>query len=228
MTRASRDLPLLVFDLDGTLVDSVPDLLSCANRMLDRRGLPPVEADELRPMVGDGLRALVERVLSSRQAVPDEQAISDYLADYAVHAADRSSLFPGIATLVEESLAQGWRLAVCTNKPAADARLLLDTLGIGPSFAAIGGGDSFPSRKPDPAHLLGTIALADGRPERAVMIGDHRNDVAAARGAHIPSIFAGWGYGGPEMHAGAGAVVDDPAKVPAAAARLLDAARART
>ncbi len=228
MTQASRDFPLLVFDLDGTLVDSVPDLLACANRMLDRRSLPHIEADELRPMVGDGLRALVERILLSRRAVPDERAVSAYMADYAVHAADQSFLFPGIDAMLDAALAQGWRLAVCTNKPVSAARLLLSALGLGTRFAAIGGGDSFPSRKPDPAHLLGTIGLADARPERAVMIGDHRNDVAVARGARIPSIFAAWGYGGPEMQAGAGAVVDDPAEVPAVAARLLEAARART
>ncbi len=228
MTRSSRDFPLLVFDLDGTLVDSVPDLLSCANRMLDRRGLPHIEADELRPMVGDGLHALVERVLLSRGAVPDARAVSAYMADYAVHAADSSRLFPGIGAMLDGALAAGWRLAVCTNKPAADARLLLAALGIGPLFAAIGGGDSFSSRKPDPAHLLGTVALANGRRERAVMIGDHRNDVSAARGARIPSIFAGWGYGGAEMHAGAGAVVGDPAEVPGIALRLLDAAAAGT
>ncbi len=228
MTRLQRDLPLLVFDLDGTLVDSVPDLVACANRMLDRRALPHIEADELRPMVGDGLVALVERVLLSRRAVPDGRAVSAYMADYAVHAADSSRLFPGIAAMLEEALAGGWQLAVCTNKPAADARLLLGALGIGASFAAIGGGDSFASRKPDPAHLLGTIGLANGRRERTVMIGDHRNDVAAARGAGIPSIFAGWGYGGPEMQAGASTVAGDPGEVPAVAARLLDARRVPT
>ena len=227
MTQPSH-APLLVFDLDGTLVDSVPDLLACANRMLDRRSLPHMEADELRPMVGDGLRALVERVLLSRRAVPDERAVSAYMADYAVHAADTSRLFPGIAAMLEAAAAQGWRLAVCTNKPAAEAGLLLAALGVGGSFAAIGGGDSFASRKPDPAHLLGTIALANGQRERAVMIGDHRNDVSAARGARIPSIFAAWGYGGAEMQEGAGAVVGDPAEVPAVAARLLGATGATT
>ncbi len=225
MTCASPSIPLLVFDLDGTLVDSVPDLLSCANRMLERQALPSIEADELRLMVGDGLRALVGRVLCSRGAMPDDETVGAYMADYAVHAADRSRLFPGVAAMLEDALAHGFRLAVCTNKPAADARLLLGALGVAPLFAAIGGGDSFPVRKPDPAHLLGTIRLADGRRERAVLIGDHRNDVLAAHGAGIPSIFAAWGYGAAEMQAGASAVLDRPAEVPVVAARLLDAAR---
>ena len=224
MTHTSRDCPVLVFDLDGTLVDSVPDLLSCANRMLERHALPPMEAVELRPMVGDGLRVLVERILCSRGAAADDGAASTYMADYAVHAADRSRLFSGVAAMLEDALARGFRLAVCTNKPAADARLLLGVLGVEPLFDAIGGGDSFPVRKPDPGHLLGTIGLANGRRERAVMIGDHRNDVVAARGAGIPSIFAAWGYGAAGMQAGADAVLEDLAEVPVVAARLLDAA----
>jgi phosphoglycolate phosphatase len=222
MTRLSLHIPrLLVFDLDGTLVDSVPDLLSCANRMLDRRMLPHISADELRPMVGDGVTALVERVLISRGAVADNRAVSAYMADYAVHAADDSQLFPEVESMLHEARADGWRLAVCTNKPVAAARLLLDALGIGPLFACIGGGDSFSSRKPDPAHLLGTIAMAEGRREQAVMVGDHRNDIVAARGAGIHSIFAAWGYGEPEMQNGAGAILATPSEVPAAAASLL-------
>ena len=214
--------PLLVLDLDGTLVDSAADLTACANRMLERRSLPPMDASELRPMIGDGLRALAERILISRGVPPDGRAISAYMADYEAHSAEASRLFPGIAVMLQEALAAGWWLAVCTNKPVKPARTLLDALGIGDLFAAIGGGDSFASRKPDPAHLLGTIALARGRRELAVMVGDHRNDVSAARGAGIPAIFADWGYGGPDMHRGASAVLADPLDVPGAAARLLE------
>ena len=217
---------LLVLDLDGTLVDSVDDLAACANRMLDRRALPPITAAELRPMIGDGLQALVERILISRGARPDGRAVSAYMADYDAHAADASRLFPGIDAMLRQALATGWRLAVCTNKPVRPARALLDALGIGTLFAAIGGGDSFASRKPDPAHLLGTIALAHGQPELSVMVGDHRNDIAAARGAGIPGIFADWGYGGTDMQLGAAAIAAEPQDVLPAAIRLLEATRA--
>ena len=136
MTHTPRDFPVLVFDLDATLVDSVPDLLSCANRMLERQALPPMEAAELRPMVGDGLRVLVERILRDQ---------------------------------VTDNFSAIWR--VCTNKPAADARLLLGLLGVEPLSDAIGGGGSFPVRKPDPAHVLGTIGLAGGCGRRSRTLG---------------------------------------------------------
>lgn len=228
MTHGDRlptasDTRLLVLDLDGTLVDTAGDLAACANRLLMRHGLRPIDVDELRPMIGDGVRALVERVLLSRGERPDGRAVSAFEADYAVHAAVESRLFPGVADMLAAARDAGWRLAVCTNKPVLAARTLLDALGIGGLLAAIGGGDSFTSRKPDPAHLLGTVALAHVLPAFAVMVGDHRNDVAAARGAGIPCIFAGWGYGGPEMHQGAAWVAAEPMSVPAVAAGLLDA-----
>ena len=219
--------PLLVLDLDGTLVDSAPDLAACANRMLERRSLPPLGVEELRPMIGDGVQALVERILISRGALPDPRAVSAYMADYEAHSAEASRLFPGIAAMLRDARAAGWRLAVCTNKPVKPARTLLEALGVDRLFDAIGGGDSFASRKPDPAHLLGTIALAHGQRELSVMVGDHRNDVSAARGAGIPAIFAGWGYGGSDMHQGAGAVLADPRDTPTTAARLLATARER-
>jgi phosphoglycolate phosphatase len=117
--------------------------------------------------------------------------------------------------------AAGWRLAVCTNKPQALAHTLLRALGLLDRFAAIGGGDSFPVRKPDPAHLLATLAAAGGDPAAAVSVGDHHNDVAAAAGAHIPCIFARWGYGSPAMGAGAAAQAAAFTEIPALATALL-------
>ncbi|MGI4748061.1 MAG: phosphoglycolate phosphatase [Janthinobacterium lividum] len=212
---------LLVLDLDGTLVDTIPDLLACANRMLDQRSLAPITVSELRPMVGDGVPALVQRILHHRGVPCDDRAIAAYTADYTAHAADFSRLFPGIADMLQEAIHAGWRLAVCTNKPVAAARALLAALGIDELFAAIGGGDSFASRKPDPAHLLATIAAAQGSPHRSVMVGDHHNDVAAARGTGIPSIFVGWGYGSAETGQDADATVADPSQVMASAHDVL-------
>ena len=122
---------------------------------------------------------------------------------------------------MRELVHEGWRLGVCTNKPEAAARSLLADLGLESCFGAIGGGDSFPVRKPDPRHLLATLEAAGGCHERAVMGGDHANDVAAASGAGLPCIFAAWGYGLPEMAEGAAAVARDFAELVAIARRLL-------
>jgi phosphoglycolate phosphatase len=195
--------PTILFDLDGTLVDSAPDLRAALNRLMASRGLGPFTLPEVVAMVGDGARALVERALAARGLTFDEAALDSFLLDYTAHAAVETRPYPGVPEALETLSAAGWRLAVCTNKPEAAARELLRALDLMPRFAALGGGDSFPVRKPDPGHLLATLRLAGGEPGRAVMIGDHHNDIAAARGAGIPAIFAGWGYGPAAMAAGA-------------------------
>jgi phosphoglycolate phosphatase len=195
--------PLAVFDLDGTLVDSAPDLHAALDRLIEARGLPPFSRAEVVGMIGDGAKVLVERALAARQQPFDAAALDRFLADYTAHSAVETRLFPGIEAALGTLAQDGWRMAVCTNKPVGPARDLLGALGLLDRFAAIGGGDSFPVRKPDPAHLLATIEQAGGMGAGAVMIGDHRNDVAAARGAGIPCIFVGWGYGPLTMADGA-------------------------
>lgn len=211
----------VVFDLDGTLVNSVPDLTAAANRMLAARNLASLTVPEVTRMVGDGARALVLRAFAARGTQADEAAVDGFIADYTAHAADATSLFPGAAEALAQLAGSGWRLAICTNKPEAAAQALLAALGVDNLFAAIGGGDSFPVRKPDPAHLRATLERAGSAPNHAVMVGDHRNDVAAAAGAGLPCIFAAWGYGTPEMAAGAARVARSPVEVPAMAADLL-------
>jgi phosphoglycolate phosphatase len=205
-----RNAPLIVFDLDGTLVDSVPDIAAAVNRTLAARGLPGLTGPAVAAMVGDGLKPLIQRAFAAVGAIPDEAAGNDYLADYESNVAVDTRLFPGMAEALDSLQQGGWRLAVCTNKPERAARLLLDALGIGGRFAAIGGGDSFPNHKPDPRHLQGTIAAAGGTPARALMVGDHTNDMLAAAGAGVTAIFAGWGYGRPGMEQGAAAVAATP------------------
>ena len=217
----SAPRPTLLLDLDGTLVDSVPDLAAALNRLMAARDLAPFSAAETARMVGDGIAALVACAFAARGQTADAQAIAAYAADYAVRSAVASRLYPGVAETLAELDAEGWRLAVCTNKPEATARALLDTLGIGTRFAAVGGGDSFPVRKPDPAHLLATLAAAGGTVARAVMAGDHANDLVAARGAGIPGIFAAWGYGPPEIGRTASAVAHHFTELPSLAGGLL-------
>ena len=211
----------LLLDLDGTLVNSVPDLAAVLNRLMSARGLAGFSHPETALMVGDGVVRLVMRAFAARGRTPDEGAVAEFSADYLLHSAVDTRLYPGVADGLHALACDGWKLAVCTNKPERAARALLAALGLAALFAAVGGGDSFPVRKPDPAHLLATLKAAGGEPECAVMAGDHVNDVAAARGAGLPCIFAGWGYGPPAMAEGAAAVARDFAELVTIARRLL-------
>ena len=185
----------MVLDLDGTLVDSVPDLQASLNRCLVAHGLAGLSRDQVRGFIGDGARALVERGFAARGRVADAAVLQWFLADYGMHAADETACYPGVPEGLSQLRARGWTLAVCTNKPEAPARALLRALGLDGFFAAVGGGDSFPVRKPDPGHLLATLRAAGGLVERSVMVGDHHNDIEAAAGAGIPAIWAAYGYG---------------------------------
>jgi phosphoglycolate phosphatase len=210
-----------VFDLDGTLVDSAPDLHAALDRMMARLGRPPFARAEVVAMIGDGVRALVERALAARSLPFSEAALEGFSADYTARAAEATRPFPGVAEALARLESAGWRLAVCTNKPAAATAALLEALGLTGRFAAVGGGDSFPVRKPDPGHLRATLDAAGGAPDAAAMIGDHRNDVLAARGAGLPCVFAGWGYGPPAMAEGAAAVARRPEELPGLLERLV-------
>lgn len=192
-----------IFDLDGTLIDSAPDLRTALNRLMLAEGLDPFCLPEVVGFIGDGARVMVERALAARGRPFAPALLDRFLADYTHNAAVETAPYPGIAGLLETLAAEGWHMAVCTNKPEAAAREVLGALGLARHFAAVGGGDSFPTRKPDPAHLLATLASAGGTSGRAIMIGDHHNDMAAAAGASMPAIFVTWGYGPPGMAGGA-------------------------
>jgi phosphoglycolate phosphatase len=215
--------PLIVFDLDGTLVDSVPDIAAAVNRTLAARGLPGLSDPVVAGMVGDGLMPLIKRAFAAVGATPDAAAGGDYLADYESNVAVDTRLFDGIPEVLDALEQAGWRMAVCTNKPERAARLLLDALGVGGRFHAVGGGDSFPNHKPHPSHLQGTIRLAGGDPARALMVGDHTNDMLAAEGSGVQAIFAGWGYGRPGMERGAAAVAASPNELVVVSRRLAEA-----
>ena len=214
----------LLLDLDGTLVDSAPDLAASLNRVIVPLGPPlnvPFSPAEITPMIGDGAAVLARRALAARGLPEDAGLVRRFVDDYAAHAADLTCPFPGVVETLHALRDAGWRLAVCTNKPERAARALLSALDLAPLLAAVGGGDSFPVRKPAPGHVLATLRLAGGEPGGAVAVGDNRNDVAAARGAGIPCIFAAWGYGDAEMAEGAAATAQSFAEVPGIAERLL-------
>jgi phosphoglycolate phosphatase len=211
----------LLFDLDGTLVDTLPDLAAALNRLMRTRGLPDLSNQQVAAMIGDGVAVLVARAFAAYDRQPDETAVADMSADYTANVAVESKAYPQVLPVLAGLAQQGWRLAVCTNKPEQAARRLLQAVGLLPLLCAIGGGDSFSTRKPNPAHLLATLAQAGGHADAAVMLGDHRNDVRAARDAGIPSIFAAWGYGVIGMADGSACVARTIAEAAVMANRLL-------
>jgi phosphoglycolate phosphatase len=192
-----RDLTL-VFDLDGTLVDTAPDLVAATNHVLAHIGHAPVTEKSLRPWIGHGARYMVEHAMGEAAAklTPAEcdQLLERYLEFYGANIAVGSRPFDGVVTALERLQGQGARLAVCTNKMEAMSRKLLDTLDMSRFFATIAGRDTFATNKPNPGHLLDTIRLAGGDPGRAVMIGDSRTDIATAKAAAVPVVAVSFGY----------------------------------
>jgi phosphoglycolate phosphatase len=211
----------LLFDLDGTLVDTLPDLAAALNRLMRTRSLPDLSNQQVAAMIGDGVAVLVARAFAAHDRQPDETAVADMSADYTANVAVESKAYPQVLPVLAGLAQQGWNLAVCTNKPEQASRRLLQAVGLLPLLCAIGGGDSFSTRKPDPAHLLATLAQAGGHADAAVMLGDHRNDVRAARDAGIPSIFAAWGYGAIGMADGSACIARTIAEAAVMANRLL-------
>jgi phosphoglycolate phosphatase len=189
---------IVVFDLDGTLVDTAPDLINALNFVLDREGLPPVPLHSARNMIGAGARRLIERglELEGRAASFEDvtRLTSDFIDYYAAHIADASRPFEGLEDALDELGALGYRFAVCTNKLEWLSKLLLDQLGLSSRFSAICGADTFGISKPDPAILQQTIARAGGQLSSAIMVGDAGPDIGVARRAGIPVIGVGFGY----------------------------------
>jgi phosphoglycolate phosphatase len=189
---------LIVFDLDGTLVDTAPDLITALNHVLAREGLPAVPLASARNMIGAGARKLIERGLEAegRTVTMDDldRMTADFIAFYADHIADASRPFEGLEGALDELASRGHRLAVCTNKLEWLSRRLLDTLGLTDRFAAICGADTFGVSKPDPAILRQTVAKAGGAVASSIMVGDSGNDIGVARRAGMPVIGVSFGY----------------------------------
>lgn len=188
----------VVFDLDGTLVETAPDLLDALTVALAEEGAPPLPYDQGRGLIGAGARALVERGLAAADRKVTkarvDQLHAKFLEHYSAHIADKSAPYPGCLAALDRLKADGARLAVCTNKVEGLARQLLDALGLTDRFDAIVGGDTFSTSKPAAEPLLGAIARAGGDPTRAVMVGDSSTDVDAAKAAKIPVVVATFGY----------------------------------
>ena len=224
-TAGAAEPGTLLFDLDGTLVDSLPDLNGALNLMLTELGRAPLADHQVRLMVGDGAAKLVERALETGGGVPAEPGLADlverFLALYRACATETTRPFPEVERTLEGLRREGWRLAVCTNKPERESRQILDELGLSPLFETVGGGDSFDVRKPAAGHLLGLLDRLAATPGRAIMVGDSRNDVLAARNAGLPVVLVSYGYGPDQAEAlGADRIIDCFSQLPAALAGL--------
>lgn len=216
----------LIFDLDGTLVDTAPDLHASLNAILSRQGRKPLEIGELRHLVGRGARNLIAEAFR-RTGAPVEasqlEALYDaFIKDYASHVAAASRPYPGVVETLEKLKADGARMAVLTNKPHGPTRMLIEQLGLERYFAAVFGQGHRPYLKPDARLFEDVLAAIGGRGDGAVVVGDSITDVQTARAGHVPVILMSYGYT-PEPAASLGAdlVLDDFRDVPAAARRLL-------
>lgn len=188
----------ILFDLDGTMVDSAPDLIKATNFTLRQHGWEPVAADIIRPSISVGAVSMIKAGLDAQRATPSPEEIERmrvvFLDYYVEHLTDDSRAFPGLTEVVSELRETGLKLGVCTNKREDLARQLLDKLQLSELFDAITGRDTFAVCKPHPGHLLGALEMMGGDQERAVMVGDSAADAEAARSAKLPFIAVNFGY----------------------------------
>ncbi|MEX0956215.1 MAG: phosphoglycolate phosphatase [Rhizobiaceae bacterium] len=190
--------PIIVFDLDGTLVDTAPDLLDSLNHSLGWAGMEPAASTDLRRFVGMGAKVMIERAFAAKQRPLDNARLAELFNVFVEHYSDnmpgKSRPYPGVGAALERFSAAGYQFAVCTNKYEGMSQRLLSELGLKSWFGAICGQDSFPYRKPDPRHLTSTIEAAGGEPANAIMVGDSETDIKTAKAAGIPVVAVDFGY----------------------------------
>jgi phosphoglycolate phosphatase len=214
---------LLLFDLDGTLVDTLPDLTNALNEVLRERGFAPLAAAEVKPMIGDGMSMLLQRGFAARGADAAEAAAvqARFIEVYEAGASNLSRPYPGVPETLAGLRARGYATAVCTNKPQHATAEVLHGMGLAGLFDGYAGGDRFAVRKPDPGHLLELVAALGGDAKRAAMIGDSENDALSARAAAIKLILMRYGYARIDpARLGADCVLDRFAELPQALAAL--------
>jgi len=217
---------VVAFDLDGTLVDTAPDLMGTLNTVLGEEGLPPLAYEMAPLLVGRGAKVMLERGFAADgrplQEPEASRLFARYIEVYLGRIADHSRPYPGVLPALDQFEAEGAILAVCTNKRTDLSLAVLDALDLTRRFKVIVGADLAPRPKPDASHLLHTIELAGGDPRRAIMVGDSINDVLAAKNAEVPVVVVSYGYTDvPAKDLGGDALVDRFDEVYAAAAGLL-------
>lgn len=224
MPSSTQDPALLIFDLDGTLVNTGPQITRAWGRILTELGRQPLPQDAVERMVGDGAAKLVERGLAATggqlTAPPFEAIVERYAAMLAAEPIDAGDLYPSVAETLSLFSAAGHGMAVCTNKPAEAAETALEMTGIRHFFDPVVGGGSAPALKPDPAPVRAILNHHGCRPRQAIMIGDHENDVRAAHAAGVPAILVTYGYAKPAQETFGAQSVDRFDALPGAIAGL--------
>jgi phosphoglycolate phosphatase len=201
-------ISLVLFDLDGTLVDSLDDLTNSVNHVLADFGRQQLNSAQVRQLVGKGVRNLVQLALITDSAEEIDRGVALFTQFNALHIADKSRLYPGVPELLQELADKGIRMAVISNKQEALSRLILKELAIGGFFDRITGGDTFPEMKPSPLPLKMALTELGCRPSEAVMVGDSINDIEAGNQAGVATIGCTWGYGNRDELSAAGFLAD--------------------
>ena len=215
----------IVFDLDGTLIDSAPDVRAALNRLLVEEGRPQLTLAQVQDLVGEGASALIERAWAATGTPAEPAAVAALVARYLAHyrdcPADHTVVYDGVVAMLEGLRAGGASLGICTNKPSAMTEIVLDALDLSRHFAAMVGGD-FPRRKPDGEHIRETLRRMGAEGCRALYVGDSITDVKAARDAGLPVVAVDWGYARmPVAQLGADRLISSYAELPAVIGELL-------
>ncbi len=216
----------VLFDLDGTLIDSAPDLQVAANKLLNEENRQSITLEQTIRMIGDGVPKIVERAFAATGYTVKEEQLDEfvkrYLAFYEPNAANLTVPFSGCVECLERLRLESYKMAVCTNKPFAATQKILNKLGLANLFLTIIGGDTLPGiKKPDPRHLLAALEIMNISPKNAIMIGDHANDVNAARAAELPVIVCRFGYtNGPAENLNGDLVINHFDEIPGAFLQL--------
>lgn len=216
-------LPALVFDFDGTLIESAPEIHACLNALLEQHGRPAVTLAQVERMIGNGVRSLVERGFQATGGPPDdfEAALARFIDMYNNAPIDETPVYDGVPETLAQLHAAGHLMAICTNKLHAPTMKILQGLDFARYFTVVTGGDTFPVRKPDPGHLLGVLERLGVEPDGAIMIGDSPNDIGCAIAAGVRSIAVSYGYSRvPPAELGATRLIDRFSELPDAIAGL--------
>jgi len=188
----------IAFDLDGTLINSVPDVRAAINRLLVSEGRSEISLEQTLSLVGQGARVMMEQAMTLGGVAPAPDAldriVETYIGFYKDHPADLTTIYPGVVEVLESLAARGIPMAICSNKPFVMTKLVLKTLGLDQYFDAVTGGDNVPHRKPDGRHVIHTLDLMGGRHTHAVMVGDSETDVDAGKDAGLPVVAVTYGY----------------------------------